>query len=309
MRRSYLFFLCAAALLLAPRTGRAWDATGHMLVDYVASRQLKPGVEEKIEALAHRIDTKYNDHLLYNIVTVGCLMDDMRSEPHYPYGSLHYVDVPYTPTASPFTVPDPPNILSAIDDAIATLKKAGVSEADRALATAMVMHFVGDIHQPLHCVDWNDKGGNGYVIYGVPFSDLGPRQLANLHTYWDKAFRFDAKDGKIFEVYKGPGKPQERPKNPDEGIIKEEGDRIMAQFPPESLWELQLNTTPRTWAEESYTIACLFAYPIGPHPTDVEAVTIKPDYSHHAHDIACQRIALAGYRLGDLLNQLFANTP
>ena len=37
-----------------------------------------------------------------------------------------------------------------------------------------------------------------------------------------------------------------------------------------------------------------------------KVVTLKPDYVHKAHDVACERIALAGYRLANLLNELFA---
>ena len=62
---------------------------------------------------------------------------------------------------------------------------------------------------------------------------------------------------------------------------------------------------PREWARESHVIACLFAYPVRPHPTEAEVVTLTPDYVHSAHEIACERIAIAGYRLAELLDQLF----
>ena len=88
------------------------------------------------------------------------------------------------------------------------------------------------------------------------------------------------------------------------GLVHDEAAKIIARFPKSSLEPLKENDT-RAWARESYTIACLFAYPVRPHPTDAEVVTLSPDYVHQAHEIACERIALAGYRLAAMLNELF----
>lgn len=51
--------------------------------------------------------------------------------------------------------------------------------AERILALKYVLHFVGDLHQPLHAADNHDHGGNC-----VPLALGGPR-TANLHSYWD----------------------------------------------------------------------------------------------------------------------------
>jgi hypothetical protein len=279
-----------------------------MLVDQIACDRLRPEVQERVAKMVATLENKYNAHQPYNLVTAGCYMDDMRASPGYAYAPWHYVDSPYIANAggSKFIEPAPPHVLWAIDHAIATLKDAASTEPQKAEAVAMLFHFVGDVHQPLHCVDWNDKGGNGYLIDGIPFSDLSKNRPANLHAFWDKAFRFDVKDGEVVELYWGLW-TSERPHAPDEGLIEEQAKKIEERFPESAVAELLKRKTPREWAVESFEIACKSAYPPGPHPIDAKVVTLTPEYVHAANEIACKRIALAGCRLANLLNELFGN--
>ncbi len=299
-------FLAALVAVCFPIASQAWDYTGHMLVDQIACDHLQLGVLERVSSLVSTLENKYNAHEPYNFVTAGCWMDDMRAMPDYPWGPLHYVDYPYAPDASKFIEPPPPHILSAIEQAVATVKDPAATAQQKAGAVAMILHFAGDLHQPMHCVDWNDKGGNGYLIYGVPFTDLSKKRPANLHAFWDKAFRFDVRDGKVVELYWGLW-TSERPAAPDQGRIKEEAAKIEERFPQTSLAELTKKMMPRDWAKESYELACKSGYPPGPHPTETEVVTLKPEFVHTANEIACKRIALAGYRLANLLNELFGS--
>ena len=292
----FVFFLGAIA-------ARAWDYTGHMLVDQIAYEQVSPKVREAVAHLVAPLENTYNDHKPYNFITAGAWLDDMRSQPNYAFGKLHYVDVAYTPSGSAWVEPPPPHLLSGIDDALAILRAAESTDAQKTQALAMLMHFAGDVHQPLHCVDWNDRGGNQYLIHGVTFSDVPKKYVPNLHTFWDKAFRFDAQEQNIVELYHAPW-PNERPESPESGLIHDEAAKIIGQFPRASLPEMTAKN-PCDWARESHTIACLFAYPVQPHPTNAEVVTLTPEYVHHAHEIACERVALAGYRLAGWLEELF----
>lgn len=302
-----LFIFPAAAALTFAATAHAWDYTGHMLVDQIAYGQMKPEALEKINALLPLLETKYNAHKPYNFVTAGAYMDDMRAQKGYPYGPWHYIDSPYTPDGSGYAEPPPPHLLSAIQQSVDVIKNAQSTDSQKAEALAMIMHFVGDAHQPLHCVDWNDKGGNGYFIAGVPFTDLSKKRPANLHSFWDKAYRFDVKDGKVVELFFGLW-TNERPDAPGEGIVAKQAAIIAAEFPAESLAKEAAITDTHAWAKESYLLACKSAYPPGPHPANNEVITLSPEFVQTSHKIAYQRMALAGYRLAYLLNSLFA-TP
>lgn len=302
--RCFRFFAAFLALCAAAAQARAWDSTGHMLVGEIAYEQVRPDVRARVDALVRTLDNRYNNHKPYNFVTVGCYMDDTRAEKGYPYSSWHYMDVNYTPDGSGFVEPAAPNVVWALQQSVATFEDAGSTGPQKALAMAMLIHFTGDIHQPLHCVDWNDKGGNGYFIAGVPFSDLSKKKPANLHAFWDRAYRFGVQGGKVIELYYSPW-PSERPNVPAVGVIRNQAARIMERYPPASMAELANVGDPHEWARESYRYACKFGYPHGKHPDDFEVVTLAPAFVSEAHDVACRRIALAGYRLANLLNSLF----
>lgn len=303
---SLLSFLLTACLL-CPLPSRAWDPTGHMLVDEIAYENTKPEVRARVAELVAKLENRYNNHLPYNFVTVGCYMDDMRAAPGYAYTKWHFIDINYTPDGSGYSEPQPPNVVWAIEQAATTLlKNPQATDGQKAEALAMLMHFVGDVHQPLHCVDWGDQGGNGYFIMGVPFSDVSKKAVPNLHLFWDRAYRYDVKDGKVLELFYGLW-TTERPGAPGEGgIIRNQAAKIMAQNPASGLTELLNVDDPHDWARESYALACKSGYPPGPHPGDFEVVKLTPDFVHQAHEIASLRIALAGYRLANLLNNLFA---
>jgi hypothetical protein len=202
-------------------------------------------------------------------------------------------------------IPEEPSVLTGIEDSIAALKYAGTSEDKRVEALGMLLHFVGDVHQPLHCTEWGgDRGGNGYLIMGVAFSDLMPKMVANLHTFWDKAYRFDTKAGKAVELWHSPD-IKGRPRLPGEGVIAEQAKELMLRFPEASLYQLADKGGAVAWARESHLIGCLAAYPQRPYPAADEPVALTPEFISKAHEIAGQRVVLAGYRLGNLLNEIF----
>ena len=298
MKTALLIALCVSA------TANAWDPAGHMLVGQVAWQSMTPSARAKAAELVASLDGKFNDGKPYNFVTVGCWMDDLRSLPkkEYPWSPLHYVDGEKTADGSAFTLPAPPHVVSAISDNIATLRDAAATKEKRAEALGQLIHWVGDVHQPLHTTTWNkDRGGNGYLIYGVPFTDLVAGQSSNLHTYWDKAFRFDAAEGKIVEAWKTPSS---RPSAPNEGIIAERAKEMIDANSAATLAELKLPMDAEAWVRESHIIGCTKAYPPGEHPGNIEVRKLDADWVHGTRKIAERRVVIAGHRLAALLNDL-----
>lgn len=300
------FFLTAISTVLLAVPAVAWDAGGHMLTAEIAWQRMRPEVRVKVSALVAKLPNEYNAGQPYNFITSPTWMDDMRSMPKYPWAKLHYVTLDYTASGTPIVIPPPPHILSAMDECIAALKSPATLEERRVEALGMLVHFVGDIHQPLHATDWaGDRGGNGYLIVGIPFSDLMPKMIANLHTFWDKAYRFNTKAGQPVEVWRGP-EIKDRPKAAGQGIIAEQARELMLRFPEVSFYQLADKGGALAWARESHLIGCLAAYPQRPYPSADEPVALSTEFIGKAHEIAGQRVALAGYRLGNLLNEIFA---
>ena len=306
MKTSGYLCLLLACLAFIPGDAMAWDSMGHMIIDEIAYENVRPEVRLRVTELARILDSKYNSHKPYNFITAGCYMDDMRAAKDYPYSAWHFVDVPYTPNGMGYSEMTEPNVLWAFRQSVWIIRNAQATAAQKSEALAMIMHFAGDIHQPLHCVDWNDKGGNGYLITGIAFNDFSKKKIPTLHVFWDRAYRYDVKRGKPVELYYNLW-PSERPDAPAKGIIKNQAAKIMGRYPLASLMDLVKVDDPDFWARESYRLGCRFGYPRRPHPEDYEVVTLTPWFVGQAHEIACRRIVLAGYRLANLLDILFAS--
>jgi hypothetical protein len=295
-----------AALLLIAAHALAWDPAGHMLVGQIAWELSDAKTRTTVDELVALLDNRFNGGKSYHFVTAGCWMDDLRSLPRkeYPWSAWHYVDGEKTDDGSGFKLPAPPHVVWAIGETLAPLRDGNAPREERAKALGMLFHWVGDVHQPLHATTWSDRGGNGYLISGVHFSDLFPGQIANLHTFWDKAFRFDAREGSVAELWAGP-LVADRPAMPGQGIIGREALLLMKRFPRESLTELDERGGPEAWARESHVLGCTRAYPPGPHPGDTEVRKIEPAFAHVSYEIACRRVVVAGHRLAELLRVTF----
>ncbi|MEO7986891.1 MAG: S1/P1 nuclease, partial [Gemmatimonadales bacterium] len=93
---------------------------------------------------------------------------------------LHYVNIPLADTAY-----DPARhcprgqcIIAAIEEERRVLADGGASPENRAEALRFLIHFMGDLHQPLHVADNDDRGGNNLAV-----TFLG--HPTDLHKVWD----------------------------------------------------------------------------------------------------------------------------
>jgi nuclease S1 len=297
--------IAAAAIHFSAPGAQSWDAAGHMLVGQIAWEMSSPEVREKVNALVAGLNNRFNEGQAYNFTTIGCWMDDLRSLPRneYPWSKWHYVDGPKTADGSAFKLPEPPHVVWAIAENLRVLRDAHAPKDQRAIALGQLIHWVGDIHQPLHATTWDDRGGNGYGIVGPKFSDLLPRMSANLHTYWDKAFRFDARNGEIVEAWFGPSLA-DRPQSPTEGVIWEQAKRLIEKYPVADLPELAQPLDAEAWARESHILGCTKAYPPGEHPRDTEVRKLEPEWIAATRPVAERRVVIAGHRLAALLKEL-----
>ena len=295
----------AATLAAMPAIAHAWDSAGHMLVDQIAWTQLKPAARTRATDIARTLENTYNNAQPYNFVTAGAWMDDMRSKKGYAWSKWHYVNIDWTADGAAFALPEPPHVVWAIGESLKTLKAADTAPDKAAESLAMVMHFVGDVHQPMHATDRGDRGGNGVLIHGVPFSDLWPGTVANLHAFWDKAFRFDKAGEKIAEVWQCPP-TLDRPKNAQDGVIAEQAAKIVAKYPAASLAAKIARMDPVEWARESHRLGCVSGYPAGFEASDHQVVELSAEFAAKSRAIVERLIALAGYRLARLLNDALA---
>ncbi len=294
MKACYILFAAACCVGVTPSVW-AWDETGHMLIAEVAwEKMAADGATVARDHVARLAPLLRSKQAPYHFVTGSAWLDDVRSLTSGPW---HYILAPWTPGGADFLEPPGPDALRVIDEKIARLREGGLTDEEEARDAYVVMHLVGDIHMPLHCVDHDgDFLGTLVRVSGVP-------GMSTLHALWDAGYKYDEVDGRLF-IYSDPGKAPA----PGQGGISRWAHWLVEQHPP-TLGAACL--VPAHWARESYRIACTDGYS---DLQDLPArrgikrmVSLKPGYAHRAYMDCCGRITLAGYRLANLLEAIYGS--
>jgi S1/P1 Nuclease len=196
----------------------------------------------------------------------------------------HYVDMLYDPRSPEATpaLPDPPHVLSQLAAMSEELGRVDDPEA-KADALCFVLHFIGDIHQPLHCItrvtpDFpapkGDKGGNLFKISS---------HYRELHRLWDDSVNLMLQDSA-------------------EDLAVE----IMQKHTRDNLARAIAVKEPESWARASFAIAVEHGYK--PFEDGADGLP-RPSsgYLRRARDIGQRQAALGGYRLADWLTRLLGD--
>ncbi len=266
--------LFAALLILSPFCqGKtfAWGDNGHIAVAKVADLYLTDAAR-----------TKAGQILGADIYARKvCMFADAFK--HRPEGSFtrswHFVDVP--DSANDF---DPVRdcqqgncVVAAIVEQKQVFKDAGSTFEQRVMALKFLIHFVGDIHQPLHCSERNgDHGGNE-----VQVRFLGRNGHLNLHSGWD-------------DNILGENMQAEDP----EDYAVEIKAKITSQ--QKTAWEQEKD--PVKWVLEGHRLAHDVAYK--DVATTNESHNLDANYVNRAKPVVEMQIQKAGVRLAKLLNEL-----
>jgi hypothetical protein len=213
--------------------------------------------------------------------------DDLKGIKAFdPFKSLHFKDVYFSEDGSQLPPEDSPNIVTALERDVEILKNSTDDNA-RAQALRFIIHFLGDIHQPLHCAarvtnGKGDQGGNFVKIIGAK----------NLHSYWDSGLGTFLKEG---------GPPDFHVPPPTLAQVAAAARRIAAANPATAPGlNLDDPTNFQSWVDESFKLAKEFAYD---DFKDGTAPSAK--YKRNGLRVARQRVAWGGYRLAALLNSIW----
>lgn len=296
LRRCVSAFVLACLLLLPSADCFAWGAGGHMMVAYIAYQRLNSNAKREVNRLLKRpINPADVTKKSLNFVNAAHWADDLRPVPDFRFSLVeHFSDFPFSVDGTPVPTDQPAedNIVVALEKNVETLKTSTDDDA-RAQALRFIIHFVGDIHQPLHCstrVDSNhkdgDRGGNGFDVR-VPDAN-GRTKKSNLHSFWDSGLGSFPKGGPNFA-------PPPRNKIPPAVSVALKGNPDTSPF-----LHLDNPTDFAGWAKESSDLAQRKAY------GDLEpGATPDAAYRREGTRIARRRVAWGGYRLAALLNSIF----
>lgn len=147
-----------------------WGKTGHRATAEIATHYLTKKAAQKIHDL---LDGK-------SMALVSTFGDEIKSDHSYDkYKVWHYLDLPKGKTYEEVKKDPGPNILSAIEKCKAGLKDNTTARKKKQFYLKMLIHLIGDLHQPLHLGHSDDLGGNKIIVFwfGKP---------SNLHRVWDE---------------------------------------------------------------------------------------------------------------------------
>ncbi|HEY2751722.1 S1/P1 nuclease [Phenylobacterium sp.] len=299
----------AAALAACPTAAGAWGDQGHEIIAALAKSYLKPAVLTKVNALlaAHQDNVPIAADMSTRATWADKYRDqDRPTGPQYlGTRNWHFVDTPLaTPTSNaavatalaqvcphptlngPASLGAPPDdcVVDKIKQFEAELADKTVPQPERVFALEFLLHFVGDVHQPLHATDDNDRGGNCVLIHGGPNG-----QQINLHAYWDT---------RIIEILMNGATPTDY------------ANSLKAQITPgqKAAWETDDATA---WAIESFKVGKAKAYKLNVAPLPscanpnhgASVIMLPANYESDAAAAAKLQLEKAGVRLAFILNK------
>jgi hypothetical protein len=262
MMKKYLLLSFAACLCLGLLS---WGVTGHRTIGEIAERHLSPQAKIAVDKLlGHE-----------TMAEASTWADEIRSA-NPETGSWHFINVPsglsFADFSSAVKTQPGTNVYKALFGAEKTLKDNKNSQAQKEEALKFIIHFVGDMHQPMHVSHAEDKGGNT-----IELSFEG--EDTNLHALWDS---------KLLD---------------HEGLSY---DKLADKFDhatPQQIAKWQSDPVI-IWAWESYQISEIL---YGEVNTDGSTKLSKDYYDAHI-PVVQSRIEKAGIRLAGVLNEIF-DTP
>jgi hypothetical protein len=261
MRRFVIAILCGCL----PAFG--WGGEGHSLVARIAWEQLTPAARARVTEILGPDKT---------LVSVAGWADQVRNQ-RRETGPWHYIDIPIDQPHLDMARDCPKGdcVLAKIEDFRKALKDPATSPDQRREALMFLVHFVGDMHQPLHCSDNKDRGGNEVR---TQFVERPAARPSNLHSVWDSALldRMPQKEDALFAEYSKDS--AKHAKKWSKGTVND-------------------------WAEEAHKASVKITYGRLPKVAAGTPVPIDAKYEKKADPLVKEQIEKAGARLARVLNE------
>lgn len=283
-----------------PQTALAWGDEGHAVIGTLAYKRLTPKAKKAVDALlAKDKDTLTQPDFASRTTWADKYRDSDRSTTQVRYKATrqwHFVDVeldggtldaacfgrPALPEGTPASAgPAEACVVDKLVQFKRELADPATPAAEKTLALKFTMHFVGDLHQPLHASDHKDRGGNEVAIEAPPST-----RPSNLHAYWDT--------GLVQRL----------------GTTVASASAAVGKLITPSKAKAWSTGTIEDWAAESFAHAKATAYDFKGEKTFVDdhggtGELLDAAYEARALPVAKEALAKASVRLAHLLNEAF----
>ncbi len=241
----------------------AWGPEGHRLVAQIAQGMLTPAAADRVRATLAPGES---------IVALSSWADETRkirkeTEP------WHFIDIPIDSSGLDMKRDCPPAgcVISKIAEFRKRWRDDTLPAPERREALLFLVHFIGDMHEPLHCANHDDRGGNDVMVeFGETRTDL--------HHFWDATLlQHMPAEQSLFSALTRSITPAEKA-NWSRGSVED-------------------------WAQESFEAAKRVTYGRLPKGAPGQPVRLGKDYEEQAAPIVRRQIEKAGVRLAAVLNE------
>jgi len=156
MKYLFSFALCLAILCsFNSYANDDWSETGHRVVGQIADHYLKGRTKRKIEKLLNN----------KSLALVSTYADDIKSDKRFDkFYTWHFINIPLDANYEDAEKNPSGDLVTAINTCIDIIKDKTSSDEDKAFYLKLLIHFVGDLHQPMHVGLAEDKGGNDFKL-------------------------------------------------------------------------------------------------------------------------------------------------
>ena len=250
----HIFLLAFVFLITVEAFG--WGATGHRVTGFIAEKHLNAKARKKLRELLGQ----------ESLAIASTWMDDVRSDSTYDYMTdWHWVTIETGQTYDQSAKNKNGDIIMTIERIIGELKSKKLDRKKEIEAIKILIHLIGDIHQPLHVGCCDDAGGNRVKVSWF-------RSDTNLHTVWDTNM-IDGTKLSYTELGESLGMP-------DQATVK--------RFQSAGV---------RDWATESMSHR--------KQVYDIGTGSLSYDYAYQNMPLVNQRLLQAGVRLAGILNEIY----
>lgn len=257
--KKILDILIVLAVVFIPVRSHAWSQKGHDVTAAIAEAHLSEAAADSVAAI---LDGR-------SIIYWANWLDNASYTADYAYTKTwHYKNIEEGQSYDEAMLNPKGDLITGLREMIGLLRSPSATKGQKALALKIVVHLMGDLHQPMHLGRAADRGGNGREMHFF-------ERKTNLHSLWDNALPEATHKWSYTEW-------------------REQLDRLT----PEQEAEVTAGT-PDDWARQTHAIACKLydAFPKGS----------KVMYNQIAlwTGTVEQQYLRGGLRLGRLLNEIF----
>ena len=166
--KSLLFIIMLFPLIAFSNTLN-WGRTGHRTVGKIAEGHLTNKTKRHLKKLLNG----------GSLALYATYADEIKSDKRYnEFYTWHYINMPFEDTYESSTKNPKGDLVSGIDYCINIIKNESSTDEDKVFYLKLLVHLIGDLHQPMHIGLAEDRGGNDFKV-----SWFGNE--TNLHSVWD----------------------------------------------------------------------------------------------------------------------------